>query len=221
MADIDHIEIERFSLGPFETNCYLLRVSTGAGSGGEGWIIDAGMDPDAMINRARASGAAITRVVLTHAHADHIAGLAAVKAAFPEAEALLHRAEKAWPGDPNLNLSAAFDAPFRAPDADRLLEGGETLELGPTRWRVIHTPGHSPGGITLYCEEAGVAFVGDTLFAGSIGRFDFPTSNEQDLFHSIRDTLYALPDATRVLPGHMGETTIGREKATNPFVRGA
>ncbi|MFG0274803.1 MAG: MBL fold metallo-hydrolase [Phycisphaerales bacterium] len=219
MADTDQIEIERFSLGPFETNCYLLRVADGAGSVPEGWIIDAGMDPDALIDRARASGARISKVVLTHAHADHIAGLGAVKAAFHGAEVLLHRAEKAWPGDPTLNLSAAFDAPFRAPEADRLLEGGETLELGSTRWRVIHTPGHSPGGVTLYCEAAGVAFVGDTLFAGSIGRFDFPTSNEQDLFHSIRDTLYSLPDDTRVLPGHMGETTIEREKKTNPFVR--
>lgn len=218
MPDRPDILIERFTLGPFDTNCYLLRVAGADGAGAEVWIIDAGMDPDPLIDAARRAGA-VRRIVLTHAHADHIAGLRRVKDAFPDAEILLHGAERRWLADPNLNLSAAFGAPFSAPEADRLLEGGETLELGPTRWRVLHTPGHSPGGVTLHCAEARIAFVGDTLFAGSIGRFDFPTSDEHALFHSVRDTLYALPDDTRILPGHMGETTIGREKRTNPFVR--
>lgn len=212
------IQIDRFVLGPFETNCYLLREAAKGDEPAEGWIIDAGMDPRPLIELASACGARISRIILTHAHADHIAGLREVKDAFPDAPVYLHRAERAWPGDPTLNLSV-YLAPMTAPEADELLEGGETLALGSTRWRVLHTPGHSPGGITLHCPEAGVAFVGDTLFNGSIGRFDFPTSDEQALFRSIRETLYRLPDETRVLPGHLEETTIAREKATNPFVR--
>src|SRR5690606_28331832 len=93
------------------------------------------------------------------------------------------------------------------------------LALGGFTFDVRHTPGHSPGGIALHCAAARVAIVGDTLFAGSIGRSDFPTSDPDALYASILDTLYALPDETRVLPGHGGTTTIGDEKRTNPFVR--
>lgn len=109
--------------------------------------------------------------------------------------------------------------PVTTPGPDRTLEGGEELTLAGTTWRVLHTPGHSPGGITLVHDASNTAIVGDTLFAGSVGRSDFPTSDPDALVRSIRDTLYALPDDTRVLPGHGPATTIGREKRSNPFVR--
>lgn len=207
--------IESFTLGPFATNCYLLH-DPGAGAG---WIIDAGIEPTPMIRRARDLGLRIEKIILTHAHADHIAGLAEVREAFPDAPILLHAAESRWPSDPNLNLSGAMGQPLTAPDADTLLKGGETLSLGETDWRVLHTPGHSPGGVTLYSQAAATALAGDTLFAGSIGRFDFPTSDGPALFASIRDILYALPPETRILPGHGQETTIGAEMRSNPFVR--
>jgi glyoxylase-like metal-dependent hydrolase (beta-lactamase superfamily II) len=150
---------------------------------------------------------------------DHIAGLLALRARFPGTPIWIHRAEEAWLTDPVLNLSDGYGVPVTAPTADRLLAHGETLNLAGQDWTVRHTPGHSPGGISLWQEEAGVALVGDTLFAGSIGRHDFPGSDFATLSRSIREQLYTLPDRTKVLPGHGPTTTIAREKLSNPFVR--
>lgn len=207
------VQIDRFVLGPFETNCYLVRA------GADAWVVDAGFEPDALLSAIRGLDAPPSRIVLTHAHADHIAGLDKVRVLCPDATVHIHPLEHRWLADPSLNLSAGFGLPVSVAPATDALEDGQTLDLGPVSWRVLHTPGHSPGGVTLHQPDAGVAIVGDTLFAGSIGRFDFPTSSEQDLFRSIRETLYALPDDTRVLPGHGPETTIGREKRSNPCVR--
>lgn len=207
------VRIESFELGPYATNCYV--VSAGESC----WIVDAGFDPGRMIERVKESGKTPERLILTHAHADHIAGLDHVRQAFPGLEVWLHPNEHDWLADPQLNLSCALGMPYTTDPAEHSIQGGETLELGGTTWRVFHTPGHSPGSVTLYCKGAGKAIVGDTLFAGSIGRSDFPTSDERALHDSIRNTLYALPDETVVLPGHGPSTTIGREKASNPFVR--
>ena len=99
------------------------------------------------------------------------------------------------------------------------LPHGATLELDSTRWQVLDTCGHSPGGRSLYCSELGVVFVGDALFAGSIGRVDFPHSNGDQLIRNLREKLMMLPDKTRVISGHGPETTIGHERQTNPFIR--
>lgn len=141
-------------------------------------------------------------------------------AAHPGLEVMIHEAEAGWLGAPVLNLSAAMGVGVTAPAANRLLRGGETLTLGSTAWRVVHTPGHSPGGIALIHDESRTAIVGDALFAGSVGRTDFPGSDPDVLARSIRERLYTLPDDTRVVSGHGPETTIGREKSSNPFVRG-
>jgi len=211
----DEAAIERFVLGPFETNCYLVR----APSDGACWLVDAGFDVEPMLERARETGDRVQAIVLTHTHVDHIAGLEEAHRAFPDAPILVHEEEAGFLQDPALNLSEAMGLPLRAPEATRTLSGGETLELGSQRWSVLHTPGHSPGGISLHSKRDNVVIAGDTLFAGSIGRYDFPTSDGQALAASIREKLYALPDETRVLPGHGPETTIGREKSSNPFVR--
>ncbi|MCL4742023.1 MAG: MBL fold metallo-hydrolase [Phycisphaerales bacterium] len=207
--------IEIVTLGPWETNCHIVSVP----GSDECWIVDAGFDPAPLIDAVRRRGLRPTALLLTHAHLDHIGGVGEVLRAFPGTPIWLHAAETRWLNDPELNLSAAVGMPVTTPGPDRTLEGGEELTLAGTTWRVLHTPGHSPGGITLVHDASNTAIVGDTLFAGSVGRSDFPTSDPDALVRSIRDTLYALPDDTRVLPGHGPATTIGREKRSNPFVR--
>ena len=210
----DDLHIECFTLGPFETNCYVVSCAEAC------WIVDASFGPEELIRHVKSRGFKVEALILTHAHVDHIAGVADVRRAFPALPVWIHGAEAAWLNDPLLNLSGMMDAPVTAPGPDRLLADGDILRLGETSWRVLHTPGHSPGGITLVCDTANTAIVGDTLFAGSVGRMDLPGGDEATLTASIRRKLYVLPDSMRVLPGHGSETTIGREKRTNPFVRG-
>ena len=184
------------------------------------WIVDASFGPGPLIESVRRNGLTPAALVLTHAHVDHIAGVAEVVRAFSGLAVWIHGDEEAWLNDPTLNLSALGGVSITAPGPDRRLKDGDELSLGPTKWRVLHTPGHSPGGITLWNERAGTALVGDALFAGSVGRTDFPGSDHGTLMRSIREKLYTLPGATRVLSGHGPETTIGRERVSNPYVRG-
>ncbi|MCC6426579.1 MAG: MBL fold metallo-hydrolase [Phycisphaerales bacterium] len=204
--------IRGFALGPWQTNSYIIADPATKTC----WIIDPSFGPEVVIDEVRANRLEPLAIVLTHAHIDHIAGIADVLEAFPGLPIWIHTAEAQWPGNPLLNLSDAM--PITAPDPSRLLNHEDALDLGTQRWRVIHTPGHSPGGITLYHEPSGTAIVGDTLFAGSIGRTDLPGGDFEVLEKSIRDRLYKLPDSTTCLPGHGPQTTIGEEKRDNPFV---
>lgn len=214
-APVPLVSIESFSLGPFATNCSIVAVDGHPGC----WIIDASFEPTTLIERVRARALRPEAIILTHAHIDHIAGLDAVRRAFPGVPVLQHEAEAQWLSDPVLNLSEPFGEPYTTTPAERFLSHGETITLGPSVWKVFHTPGHSPGGISLWCASAGIVIVGDTLFNGSVGRHDFPTSDGAQLARSIRDVLYRLPDATKVYCGHGPSTRIDWEKASNPFVR--
>lgn len=223
------LRIQTFDPGPYATNCYVVASDAdGSPPGGPGdsniarpcWIIDAGFEPDAMIHAIREQRLTPHALVLTHAHIDHIAGVRDVLKAFPGTPVWIHEAERDWLGDPELNLSIFTGQPVTAPGPDRTLTHGEKLTLADQVFTVLHIPGHSPGGITLYNAAAKVAFVGDALFAGSIGRTDFPGCSFEELERSIRTRLYTLPDDTIVLPGHGPRTTIGKEKNSNPFVRG-
>lgn len=207
-----------FALGDFMTNCYIV---TPGNPGGPGpcWVADVGMSPEPLLEHLEGHGLEPEAVVLTHAHLDHIAGLFAFRSRYPETPIWIHRAEERWLTDPMLNLSALAGMPVTGPEPDRLLDAGETLTLCGQAWRVLHTPGHSPGGITLVHDESRQAIVGDALFAGSIGRTDFPGCDFQTLADSIRTRLYTLPDDTTAYPGHGPTTTIGDERRHNPFVR--
>lgn len=210
--------IRGFALGPFETNCYVVSFPGHR----ECWIVDASYEPAELIEAVRNAGLRPVALVLTHAHCDHIAGACEVVEAFAGDGPLpvwIHAAERDWLGDPMLNLSAMMGLPVTGPEPARLLKEGEELELSGQRWKVLHTPGHSPGGITLYHSPSGTAISGDALFAGSIGRTDFPGSDHQLLVRSIKEKLYALPGSTKVYPGHGPPTTIERERRSNPFVR--
>lgn len=209
----DQLKTKRFCLGPWATNCYLVYTGSGAC-----WIIDAGFEPDYLIRYTREKNLTPEKIILTHGHLDHVGGLAEVMDAFPSLPVLIHEAEVDFPGDPSLNLSGPFGLPMTAPDPTGTLKHGDTLTLDGHDFQVRHTPGHSPGGICLYRPEDQLAIVGDTLFAGSIGRSDFPTSDPQALISGIREQLMTMPDDTRVLSGHGPETTIGAERQTNPYI---
>lgn len=208
------LEIEVFTLGDFQTNCFVVSRPSGAA-----WLVDVGQNPGEMLEHVEERGLIVEKIILTHAHADHIAGLGEAMRKFPGVPVYIHADEKEFPGDAALNLSLYISQPTVAPDPTDTLAHGDTLGLDGLSFEIRHTPGHSPGGATLYQPENKVAIVGDTLFAGSIGRFDFPTSDGPLLIRSIHEQLLTLPDDTRVLPGHGPETTIGQERAGNPYLR--
>ena len=210
----EHLEIEVYTLGPFATNCYVVwrRGSKRC------WIVDASFEPGELIGAVRAGGLKPEALVLTHAHLDHIAGVEEVRAAFPGLPVMIHETEGDWLTDANLNMSSLFGLPITAGPAERLLREGDELELDGLKWQVLHTPGHSPGGIGLYQPDTKTLMAGDTLFYDSIGRTDFPNADHQTLLRSIREKLLVLPDDVRVYPGHGQDTTIGREKSQNPFL---
>ncbi len=209
------LHIKAFTLGMWQTNCFVLWRE----GRNDCWIVDAGFQPAPMIDYVRNASLNCRAIILTHAHCDHIGGLARLCEVWPDAPIHLHPAEADWPGEPALNLSGPFGMPVVAPAATDSLEHGQSLDLDGLAFEVRHTPGHSPGGITLYQPDHHAAIVGDTLFAGSIGRYDFPTSDGQTLLASIRDQLLSLPDDTDIHPGHGPSSTIGRERASNPFLQ--
>jgi hydroxyacylglutathione hydrolase len=214
--DKTRMKVDRLILGDFETNCYVLRSNEQAQTC---MIIDAGLDAaplTAFLDKHKLTPEAL---VITHGHIDHIAGVDTLREKFPKLSTYIHKLDAELLTDTVGNLSFMTGSPLSTDKADCLVEEGEKIERAGIKLLVIHTPGHTPGGISLYSEQDGVLFVGDTLFAGSVGRADFPGGDMGKLVECIKQKLLVLPDATIVYPGHGPKTTIGQEKTGNPFLQ--
>ncbi|MEL6328730.1 MAG: MBL fold metallo-hydrolase [Planctomycetota bacterium] len=213
MNEPRQIRIEPFALGDYQTNCYIVHDAT------QCFVADCGDRPEPLLDRLDELGLEPEAFVLTHAHLDHIAGLHAARRRYAGSPIWIHPLEAPWLLDTEQNLSALAGQPVTAPPSDRTIEHGESLDLVGGPWEVRHAPGHSPGSVVLFSASLGIAISGDTVFAGSIGRTDFPGCDFETLEASIRREIYSLPEDTTLLPGHGPPTTVGRERSTNPFVK--
>lgn len=203
---------------PFAENSYVVWADGSA----DAVVVDPGFEPDLILDFLRANRLGIAAVLNTHGHVDHIAGNRAVKAAFPDAPLVIGRGDAGMLTDPRLNLSAAFGFDVTSPPADRLLDEGDPVAFAGLEFGVLEIPGHSPGHVVfvLAAADPPVVLGGDVLFAGSVGRTDFPGGSMTQLVSGIRAKLWPLADETRVYPGHGPPTTIGEEKRSNRFVKG-
>jgi glyoxylase-like metal-dependent hydrolase (beta-lactamase superfamily II) len=184
-------------------------------------VIDAGGDARRIIEHLEAKGLEAVLLVTTHGHADHIAANAELRKRYGSMRIAVGRGDAKALTSPARNMSLFVARLVKSPPADRLLDDGDVVEFGPWRFRVLSTPGHTPGGICLFTENLDgrpVLFSGDTLFADSVGRTDIPGGRWDDLIRSIRERILVLPDETEVYPGHGPSTTVGHEKKFNPFV---
>ena len=210
--------IRQMPLGPIQANCFIL----GCEETRKAVVIDPGDDSDRILTVLAGDQLTVEHIINTHGHFDHVGANKKLKDV-TGADIQIHSADA-----PMLSQLAASAAAWgmraeNSPEADRMLEDGDTITFGTHTLTVLHTPGHTLGGICLYTEyekDGGLqkaVFVGDTLFAGSIGRTDFPGGSFETLISSIRTKLFSLDENAKVYPGHMGNTTIGMEKRSNPF----
>ena len=204
--------IKSVVVGPVDVNCYVLKDK----ATGKGAVIDPGGHVERIMSLINDMKADIAEIIITHGHFDHIGALDELRNAVG-CGASIHEldAEMLLKSRKNLSIFMGTDAIFRP--AERLLKDGDVIRFGESFLKVIHTPGHTAGGICLYDEDK-VLFSGDTLFAGSVGRSDFPGGDHYQLIESVVKALAEVKDETVVYPGHGPETGMGYERKTNPFL---
>lgn len=206
------IDVRSFTVGPLAENCYIARPDGGT----RGVIVDPGEEAPRLLEAADALGIELEAILLTHCHFDHVGAVAPVAEATgapvycPEIEVPVLADISSWM-PPGLG-------PYESYDADETVGGGEHLSLAGLEIDVIHTPGHSPGHLTYSIPDGSLVLSGDVLFKGSVGRVDLPGGDWETLAGSIRGLLDEFPEETTVYPGHMGVTTLGAERASNPFL---
>ena len=203
----DKFFLEKFIVGPMAENCYLVADPATK----DACLIDPGADPHKISRAIARNGFSLKFIVNTHGHGDHIGANGQFNVPI-----CVHPLDKDFLTDPEKNMSRSFMLSIKSPSASRMLEDGDSIGLGALKFEVMHTPGHTPGSISLKLE--GVVFTGDTLFQGGVGRTDFSYGDEKALFNSIKKKLLTLPDDTIIYPGHGEPSTIGEEKRSNPFL---
>ena len=202
--------IRKLVVGPIASNCYIV----GSESTKEGMIIDPGADADEILRNVEKLGLTIKLIVLTHRHPDHVGAAAQVKKALGVDVATHAECAQYLPQ----SSSYMYEPPYEgAPKPERILNGGDSIDIGELHFTVLHTPGHTPCGISLLGE--GVVFTGDTLFNFGIGRYDLIDGDYHQLMDSIHTKLMVLPDDTVIYPGHGPDSTIGTERRANPFLK--
>ncbi len=204
--------LEKLVVGPIASNCYIV----GSQSSNEGMIIDPGAEAGEIAKKVGDLGLSIKLIVLTHGHLDHIGALKEVREAIG-AKVAIHADDASFLLGRSLSTLSSLPYPTALPP-DRLLKGGDSIDIGDLHFLVLHTPGHTLGGICLLGQ--GVVFSGDTLFNYGIGRTDLSGGSSSQLMSSIHTKLMILPDNTIVCPGHGPDTTIGAERRGNPFLHG-
>lgn len=207
--------LEGITVGPFQENCYII----GDEASGEGALIDPGDEATRIALAVEQTQLEIGSILLTHSHIDHVGAVAELAEEY-SCPVLLHaEAEEMLRALPQ--QAAMMGTKFgKVPAIDRYIGAGETLEIGALRLRSLYTPGHAPGHLAFYVESERLVISGDAIFAGNVGRVDLPGGSMEVLMKSIREEILTLPDETRLYPGHGPETTVGEERASNPFLNG-
>ena len=205
------MNIYTLAVGPIMANCFILECAETKTAA----IIDPGDEATRILLRVKELGLSVAQIINTHGHFDHVGANAPIKAA-TKAPLLIHKADAPMLAHLSETAAAFGLRTENSPQPDRTIDEGDLITVGNITLKVIHTPGHTLGGVSLFTD--GHLFVGDTLFAGSIGRTDFPGGDFSTLRASIQDKLFPLGDSVKVHTGHGPDTTIGRERRTNPFV---